>query len=215
MLLRAFIPGLGIYDRGMKPTRDSRPGSTAPRATDARHGASPDRASLDVQDPASGDGSALGIQIHRDLMLILQDFATESARYADSFRRAHGLAHSDVQALAAVMAGDRTGIPLRAGDIARRLVISASAATAVIDRLVTRGHLTRRTDSRDRREVVLSATPSARATGKAMFAALERELSQEFATWPDHEVELFRRRLPELTEAVRRAQKSAPPPSKG
>lgn len=145
-------------------------------------------------------------------MLALQDFTTESSRYADGVRRSYGLAHSDVHALAEVMAGQRRGLPLRAGDIARRLVISASAATAVIDRLVNRGHLVRHHDHKDRREVVLNATPSAAATGKAMFAALERELGDELAGWSAEEIEVLRRRMPELTEAVRRAQDVTPPP---
>ncbi|NKE08742.1 MULTISPECIES: MarR family winged helix-turn-helix transcriptional regulator [Kocuria] len=163
-----------------------------------------------VTPPAGGEQLPSGL--HRELMLSLQDFTTESSRYADSVRRAYGLGHSDVHALSEVMAGQRHGSLLRAGDIARRLVISASAATAVIDRLVKRGHLVRQQDARDRREVVLKATPTAAATGKAMFSALEQELGAELATWSEAEISVLRRRMPQLTEAVRRAQDVTPPP---
>lgn len=158
------------------------------------------------------DRGPLAAGLHREIMLSLQEFTTESSRYADGARRAYGLGHSDVHALSEVMSGQRHGSLLRAGDIARRLVISASAATAVIDRLVKRGHLMSEQDARDRREVVLKATPTAAATGKAMFSALERELAGELATWSDAEIAVLRHRMPQLTEAVRRAQDVAPPP---
>lgn len=145
----------------------------------------------------------------RELMLMLQDFTTESTRYAEGVRRLHRLGHSDVHALAEIMRGQREGAPLRAGDVARRLVISASAATAVIDRLVKHGHVVRVMDSGDRREVVLNATASAAATGKAMFTAMDNELAGEFAQWDPEEIEMLRHRLPQLTEAIRRAQAAA------
>lgn len=160
---------------------------------------------------ASGGQVSVSAEAGRDLLLLLQSFATESSRYADSIRKHYGLAHNDVHAITEVMQGQRRGTPLRAGDIARRLVISASAATAVIDRLVHRGHLERQSDADDRREVVLAATSSAAATGRAMFLPMVEELMAEIETWEDNERNVLRRRIPELTEAIVRAQGRTPP----
>lgn len=204
--------GPEVYDRRMTASQEARAAATPqqsgpapsspPKEEESATGPEPS-ATNPVQEPG------LTPALQRELMLVLQDFSTESSRYADTVRRAHGLGHSDVHALAEVMTGHRTDSPLRAGDIARRLVISASAVTAVIDRLVTRGHLERASDPTDRREVVLHPTPSAARTGKAMFAAMERELAAEFAQWTSEEMDVLRRRVPQLTDAIRRAQAAA------
>lgn len=191
-----MLPAPPDYDRGMTDSREPRP------VAEVR----------DQEPPAAGvRGQRKPRGRGHDLMLILQNFTIESSRYADTARKAYGLAHSDVNALTEVMQGQRRGAPLRAGDVARRLVISASAATAVIDRLANRGHLERQSDTGDRREVLLGATPSAAATGRAMFTPMVDELLREFESWDDAELDVLRRRIPELTAAIQRAQRVTPP----
>jgi DNA-binding MarR family transcriptional regulator len=152
--------------------------------------------------------------VHRDrrgfdVLFLLQLFSTEAERYADQVRRGFGLAHKDVHALNEVMQANRAGRPVRAGDIARRLVLSGSATTTVIKRLVAAGHLVRSVDPRDRREVSLRATEHAYRSGRQMFAALTEEVLGVLDDCADDELEVLRRRLPELTEAVRRAGRRA------
>lgn len=140
-----------------------------------------------------------------DVLFLLQHFSTEAERYADQVRRRYGLAHKDVHALNEVMQANRAGRPIRAGDIARRLVLSGSATTTVIKRLVSAGHLVRAVDPRDRREVSLYATEQAHRSGREMFSAMSEEVMAVLDDCADEEIEVLRRRLPQLTEAVRRA----------
>lgn len=140
-----------------------------------------------------------------DVLFLLQQFSTEAERYADQVRRRFGLAHKDVHALNEVMQANRAGRPIRAGDIARRLVLSGSATTTVIKRLVSAGHLVRAVDPRDRREVSLQATEHAYRSGRQMFSAMGEEVLAVLDDCTDEEIDVLRRRLPQLTEAVRRA----------
>jgi DNA-binding MarR family transcriptional regulator len=144
-----------------------------------------------------------------DVLFLLQLFSTEAERYADQVRRRFGLAHKDVHALNEVMQANREGRPVRAGDIARRLVLSGSATTTVIKRLVAAGHLVRAVDPHDRRELSLRATEHAYRSGRRMFAAMTEEVLAVLDDCTDEEVEVLRRRLPQLTEAVRRAGRRA------
>ncbi|GAA4879177.1 MarR family winged helix-turn-helix transcriptional regulator [Actinomycetospora straminea] len=52
--------------------------------------------------------------------------------------------------------------PLQATELARRLAISANAATALVDRLATSGHVDRVPHPTDRRRVVVRLRPGAR-----------------------------------------------------
>ena len=170
------------------------------QADEGRTGASGATAPEDDAD-ASAHGGRRGF----DVLFLLQLFSTEAERYADQVRRGFGLAHKDVHALNEVMQANRAGRPVRAGDIAGRLVLSGSATTTVIKRLVSSGHLVRTVDPRDRREVSLRATEHAYRSGRRMFEPLTEEVLAVLDDCTDEEIEVLRRRLPELTEAVRRA----------
>lgn len=159
---------------------------------------------------AAAPGRAPGGSAHQgrrgfDVLFLLQQFSTEAERYADQVRRRFGLAHKDVHALNEVMQANRAGRPVRAGDIARRLVLSGSATTSVIKRLVAAGHLVRAVDPRDRREISLQATEHAYHSGRRMFSAMAEEVLAVLDDCTDEEIDVLRRRLPQLTEAVRRA----------
>ena len=162
----------------------------------------------------SGAPGPLGPSPHRsrrgfDVLFLLQHFSTEAERYADRVRRCFGLAHKDVHALNEIMQANRAGRSVRAGDVARRLVLSGSATTTVIKRLVAAGHLVRAVDPHDRREVSLQATELAYRSGREMFAPLTEEVMDVLDDCTDEEIEVLRRRLPQLTEAVRRAGERA------
>lgn len=144
-----------------------------------------------------------------DVLFLLQLFSTEAERYADQVRRGFGLAHKDVHALNEIMQADRAGRPARAGDVSRRLVLSRSATTTVIKRLVSAGHLERTVDPHDRREFCLRATEQAYRSGRQMFSALTEEVLAVLDDCTDDEIDVLRRRLPQLTEAVQRAGRRA------
>lgn len=68
-------------------------------------------------------------------------------------------------------------------EVARRLEVSTAAATGIVDRLVSRGHVERRPHTADRRrtELVLTASGRGEVVGHLlpMFIALDR-LDREF-----------------------------------
>lgn len=142
----------------------------------------------------------------QDLMLPLQRFAMETERYGELTRARVGLAHQDVRAITEVMEGERAARPLSVGALARRLVLSASATTTVIQRLGARGHMVRAADDGDRRGARVQCTATARETAQQMFREMVEELLEEFVTWEDADLEVLLRRIPQLTEAVVRAQ---------
>jgi DNA-binding MarR family transcriptional regulator len=168
-----------------------------------------DEGTISTPGAAAPGGSAHQGRRGFDVLFLLQQFSTEAERYADQVRRRFGLAHKDVHALNEVMQANRAGRPIRAGDIARRLVLSGSATTTVIKRLVSAGHLVRAVDPRDRREVSLQATEHAYRSGRQMFSAMGEEVLAVLDDCTDEEIEVLRRRLPQLTEAVRRAGQRA------
>jgi DNA-binding MarR family transcriptional regulator len=76
--------------------------------------------------------------------------------------------------------------PWGPGELARHLGVSSAAASGIVDRLVSRGHVERRPDERDRRRTRVVLTDSGRAEVLGhlmpMFAdldALDRSLSDD------------------------------------
>jgi DNA-binding MarR family transcriptional regulator len=67
---------------------------------------------------------------------------------------------------------------LRAGEVAKRLMITPATVTSVVDTLERNGHVDRRRDGRDRRAVTLHITGAGRAlvaeTGRAMIPDLRQ-----------------------------------------
>jgi DNA-binding MarR family transcriptional regulator len=87
----------------------------------------------------------------------LERFVAASARQRAALARLLGLLDSDVVALEHVLrAGELSAVAL-----ARRMPLSSGGTAAVIDRLSAAGLISRTRDSRDRRRVVLRATPGA------------------------------------------------------
>lgn len=70
-------------------------------------------------------------------------------------------------------------VGLRPGELAERLRIAARSATDVVDQLESKGFVTRSPDPRDRRAVIVAATPAGRELHDAILA--ERRIrSEEF-----------------------------------
>jgi DNA-binding MarR family transcriptional regulator len=61
---------------------------------------------------------------------------------------------------------------LTAGELARSVGLSPAATTTAIGRLVAAGHATRMSNERDRRQTLVSLTPSALAIGDHAFGAM-------------------------------------------
>ncbi|WP_037319846.1 MarR family winged helix-turn-helix transcriptional regulator [Amycolatopsis orientalis] len=116
------------------------------------------------------------------LVLLLRQLTVESDRFAEMFGEAHGLHRTDLNALAVIMDAARMGTPMSPSRLAEALHLSASATTAVLDRLERAGHLYRDRSSTDRRKVELRMHDQARRIGAEFFLPLGERFS---AAWRD------------------------------
>lgn len=105
----------------------------------------------------------------------------------DAAERA-GLTPQQHQALLAIKGFGR-GRPVTAGDLAGRLGIRHHSAVGLIDRLVSKSLLKRRTGAEDRRQVLLTPTPKADTLLARLSTAHRDELhrlSPLLQTWLTH-----------------------------
>jgi DNA-binding MarR family transcriptional regulator len=109
------------------------------------------------------------------------DLITEATHAAADFGAANDLVD---EAAAALFAVNRTDLrilglvseagTLTAGQLATAAHLSPAATTTAIRRLTNAGHLTRRTDTGDRRRAVVELTPSATELLEQVWAPIER-----------------------------------------
>lgn len=139
-------------------------------------------------------------------LFLVQKFTVESERYFETVRRAEGMGHTDVHAINAVVEADRRGYAITPTDLRKRLVLSGPATSALIDRLVRDGHLTRHRSETDHRAVILHATERARRMGADMFAPLVDHMMQVMRGIHPDDIALFDAIIVMLTRAVQHAQ---------
>jgi DNA-binding MarR family transcriptional regulator len=102
----------------------------------------------------------------------LERFVAASARQRAALAKLLGLLDSDVVALEHVLrAGELSAVAL-----ARRMPLSSGGTAAVIDRLCTAGLISRTRDPRDRRRVVLRATPGVEQRLGELLAPLAADI---------------------------------------
>ncbi len=118
----------------------------------------------------------------RELGRLLRQLTVETDRFVEVFGEAHGLHRTDLDALVVIMDSNRRGEPVSPTVLARALHLSASATTAVLDRLEAAGHVLRGPDPSDRRKVGLTMAPTATELGEQFFRPLANELT---ATWTE------------------------------
>lgn len=105
----------------------------------------------------------------------VQAVAEASHGLSERFSHDQGLALTDVRALTVLaMAGE----PMPAGELARRVALTSSAATRLVDRLEASGHARRVEDPTDRRRVLVAHTAAATAVAEDWFRPLAVRLSQ-------------------------------------
>ena len=110
-------------------------------------------------------------EILAEFRYLLMRFAAFSQQAAQSA----GLAPRQHQALLAIK-GYPGGAAVTIGDLAERLGIRHHSTVGLVDRLVSRGHLARRADPRDRRRTLLALTASGEQALAGLAAAHRQEL---------------------------------------
>ena len=119
----------------------------------------------------SGELSLADYRLLAEFRFLLARFLAFSASAAHKA----GLAPRQHQALLAIK-GYPTGSQVTVGDLAQRLGIRHHSAVGLVDRLVSSGYVSRRTDSEDRRRAILSLTGSGEKALAALSAAHRTEL---------------------------------------
>ena len=148
----------------------------------------------------SGDEQAL---TDLDLTRLLQTLTVESDRYAERFGARHGLHRTDVNALALILDAARRGDPMSPTALSRKLRLSPSATTALIDRLEALGHVERTRPAGDRRRVALEVPEAALEEGRRMFVPLAEAFAAAWTGFDAAEREVVARFLEVSTEAMR------------
>lgn len=111
---------------------------------------------------------------------LLRQFSVETDRFAEVFSELHGMHRTDLNALVVIIDADHRNAPISPGLLAKALHLSASATTAVLDRLEAAGHIVRDRDPGDRRRVGLRPARQATELGGRFFRPLATELAR---TW--------------------------------
>jgi len=140
----------------------------------------------------------------RELALLLRRLTVELDAVGQRFAELHGLNRTDVRALVAIMDAARGGESLTAGRLGAAVDLSSASVTALLDRLEKVGHIRRTRDADDRRRVVLEMSDSAMAAGAEHFGGLQRDLTAAMEGYSDDELDVVRRFLVDMTEAIER-----------
>ena len=137
----------------------------------------------------------------------LRDLVNAGSRVTHTVSRRAGLSESELVTLEH-LSREQIG----PAEVARRLEVSTAAATGIVDKLVSRGHVERRPHQADRRRTELHITDSGRGeiVGHLMpmFAALDRH----DASFTEEEKAVVERYLRGATEAFEQVAGPAPRP---
>ena len=91
------------------------------------------------------------------------------------------------------------------GDVSKRMMVSAGNVTAIVDRLVASGAITRAPAPHDRRVQVIRMTPEGRAAFKAMARQHGDWIGDMFDDLTPKEMEALMGLLSKLKDSVRRS----------
>lgn len=123
-----------------------------------------------------------------------------------SLARGLGMRLTDMQAVDQVVSAQT---PLGTVELGIRLGITSASATALVDRLVAAGRLTRTPDSRDRRRVAIAATEHAREEIRQALRPLVADVAAITGRLDERELATVMRFLADVTSAIR-ARTAAP-----
>ena len=143
-------------------------------------------------------------RLSQELIELVQRLSAAAGRVGQAFAAAHGLHHTDLDALLHVMHAETHGRPLTAGRLGAALGLTTGATTGVIDRLAHAGHLDRRRDDRDRRRVHLHHSVAGRAIAEEFFGPLQHLSDDIMATLTTRELDAAHRFLSGMTDAMNR-----------
>ncbi|MCU1633419.1 MAG: putative HTH-type transcriptional regulator YcgE [Micrococcaceae bacterium] len=143
------------------------------------------------------------------LMALMRQFTVETDRYVDVASERDSLYRTDLHALSIMMGAARAGLTVTPGLLREELNLSSPATTALVDRLDSAGHVTRRRSDVDRRQVHLHLTDKARTTGALLFAPLARHINDVFDQYSEEQLALLHDMMQKITDATVAAKNEA------
>ncbi|MBG6224391.1 DNA-binding MarR family transcriptional regulator [Arthrobacter sp. CAN_A2] len=144
-----------------------------------------------------------------ELMALMRQFTIETERYVEAASERDSLYRTDLHALSIMMGAAQAGLTVTPGLLREELNLSSPATTALVDRLDSAGHVTRRRSEVDRRQVHLQMTDKARSTGAMLFAPLARHLNGVLDRYTEEELTLLRDMMQRITDATVAAKDDA------
>lgn len=144
-----------------------------------------------------------------ELLVLLQRFTIETDRYVEAVGERNGLYRTDLAALNIMIGAARAGVVVTPGLLREELNLSSPATTALVDRLGSAGHVTRRRSEVDRRQVHLEMTEKARTTGALLFAPLARHISGVFDQYSEEQLALLQDMMRKVADATAAAKNEA------
>lgn len=147
----------------------------------------------------SEDRDALEVSIAADVRAM----NAESDEIGRLFASRHDVAANDFRALLHVMVAETEGVPLTAGDLRRRMGMSAAAITYLVERMIASGHFRRESDPRDRRKVILRVADHGVDVARGFFTPLSERTRAALAGVSDDELAAAHRTFTALIEAMR------------
>ncbi len=125
-----------------------------------------------------------------------------SDRLGRIFARHNGVTNNELVALRHIIVSEHEGHPLSSGELGRRLGLSSSATTYVVDRLIAAGHVRRNEDQADRRRVILHYSEHGRAVAKRFFGPLGARTHSAMRDLPDSDLDAAERVLAAVQRAM-------------
>lgn len=139
------------------------------------------------------------------LVAALREFTVVSDVFVEVFGREHNLGRTEMNAIMWISTSAKDGRPITIGELAVKLGVGPSAATAVVDRLQTAGHVRRLRDPFDRRRITLGMETSALEVAVEYFVPLGRRMARAVADLSDAELrtatEVVRRMITAVTDS--------------
>ncbi|KUH87883.1 MarR family transcriptional regulator [Mycobacterium sp. GA-1999] len=145
------------------------------------------------------DRDALEATIAADVRAI----NAESDGIGRLFASRHDVAANDFRALLYVMVAETQGSPLTAGDLRKRMGMSAAAITYLVERMIASGHFRRESDPLDRRKVILRVADHGMDVARGFFTPLAERTHDALAGLSDAELAAAHRTFTAVIDAMR------------
>ena len=137
----------------------------------------------------------------RPLLSTVRVLGEAMDRFDDTAARVLGVARSDLRALNLLEHG---AVPI--GQIASGLALSGSSATALVDRLVAGGYVTRQPVPGDRRKVLVQLEPATYAAFARVYGSCGRAVASVAHSLPDADLDAACRVLDLVATALAREE---------